>query len=173
MANEEGSMKTLRIRISILVLLALTSASLADAAATRVPPPGLLIAEKDRRELRSATDALAGEIAALRSSPMNGLLPDVEIFHKAVDWALRYDEFYRSNEVSLARSLLRQGMERARQLREGKPQWLTATGLVVRGYVSRIDSSVQPYGLIVPATFPQTQAKLAVLMCGCTGATTI
>src|SRR5205085_11464723 len=60
---------------------------------------------------------------------------------------------YRSNEVGLARTLLKQGIERAKQLRDGKPGWLFATGLVVRGYVSKIDGSIQPYGLVVPATF--------------------
>ena len=36
---------------------------------------------------------------------------------------------------------------------EGKAPWNTATGLVVRGYVSKIDGSVQPYGLVVPASY--------------------
>ena len=31
--------------------------------------------------------------------------------------------------------------------------WTTATGLVVRGYLSKIDGSVQPYGLVVPPTY--------------------
>src|SRR5262249_35427770 len=31
--------------------------------------------------------------------------------------------------------------------------WTTATGLVARGYVSKIDESVQPYGLVVPASY--------------------
>ena len=44
-------------------------------------------------------------------------------------------------------------MERAGQLREGQAPWNTATGLVVRGYVSKIDGSVQPYGLVVPASY--------------------
>jgi Prolyl oligopeptidase family len=44
-------------------------------------------------------------------------------------------------------------MERVQQLRDGKPGWTSATGLVVRGYVSKIDGSVQPYGLVVPASF--------------------
>src|SRR5688572_13717821 len=100
---------------------------------TRVPPPGIVIAEKDRAELRAGADALAREIDSLRSAKLRDLLPDVEIFHKAVDWALRYDEFYRSNEVGIARALLKDGMERAQQLREDKAPWLTATGLVVRG----------------------------------------
>src|SRR5207302_4963940 len=55
-------------------------------------------------------------------------------------------------EVEIARTLLSQGMRRAVQLRNGEAPWTTATGLVVRGYVSKIDGSVQPYGLIVPAS---------------------
>ena len=51
------------------------------------------------------------------------LLPDVEIFHKAVDWAARDGEFYRSNEVDVARGLLSQGMERAARLRAGDAPW--------------------------------------------------
>src|SRR5581483_1131443 len=31
--------------------------------------------------------------------------------------------------------------------------WTTATGLVVRGYISKIDQSVQPYGLVIPASY--------------------
>ena len=147
-----------------LAALGLT-ASVALAAApkpARVPPPGLAIAAKDRAELRAGADALAREIALVRSLPALSkpeLWPDVEVFYKAVDWALRYDEFYRSNEVAIARGLLKTGMERAQQWREGKPAWLTATGLVVRGYVSKIDGSVQPLGLVVPATFATDKTK--------------
>jgi predicted esterase len=146
----------------IFVAILFTSALLIEAAQpkpARVPPPGLAIAEKDRVALRAGADALAQEIESLRNSPRRELLPDVEIFYKAMDWALRYDEFYRSNEVGIARNLLKTGLERAQQLRDGRPAWLTATGLVVRGYVSKIDGSVQPYGLVVPATFATDQKK--------------
>ena len=88
------------------------------------------------------------------------LVPDAEIYHKAVHWALVYDEFFKTNEVKTARALLAQGMERAEQLRQGKAPWITATGLVARGYLSRIDGSVQPYGLVVPASYqPGTPHK--------------
>src|SRR6266536_3599677 len=129
-----------------------------------VPPPGIKISDSDRAELEKGTAELGREIQslqeALKSKPaLLALLPDVEIYHKAVDWALRFDEFYKSNEVQVARTLLQQGRERAGALREGKPSWATATGLVVRGYVSKIDGSVQPYGLVVPASYqaPATQ----------------
>ncbi len=134
------------------------------ARPTRVPPNGIPIAKSDRSELQSGVDAFGREIASLQRAladepDLLALLPDVQIFHRAVDWPLRYDEFYRSNEVSLARKLLEQGTERARQLREGRAPWLTATGLVVRGFVSRIDGSVQPYGLVVPSGFAADHDK--------------
>src|SRR5262245_14710877 len=124
----------------------------------RIPPPGVTISESDRAELTEGVARLGGELEVLRgelkSKPaLLELLPDAEIFHKAVDWALRYDEFYKTNEAQIARGLLRQGLERVQALRYGKAPWLGATGLVVRGYRSRIDDSVQPYGLVVPASF--------------------
>ena len=96
-------------------------------------------------------ESLRGELKSRRA--LVDLLPDVQIYHKAVDWALRYDEFYKSNEVQVARGLLQQGTERARALRGGWAPWTNATGLIVRGYVSKIDGSVQPYGLVVPASY--------------------
>jgi len=124
----------------------------------RIPPPGIAIAETDRAELSEGVARLGKEIEALRGElkgrpALLELLPDVQVFHKAVDWALRYDEFFKTNEVKAARTLLVLGMERAQSLRDGAAPWLTATGLVVRGYVSRIDDSVQPYGLVVPASY--------------------
>ena len=38
-------------------------------------------------------------------------------------------------------------------LASGQTPWTAATGLVVRGYVSKSDRSVQPYGLIVPPSY--------------------
>lgn len=143
----------------LLLAAALCSAPslLAAPASSRVPPPGIRISETHRAELQAGVNALANELALYRAGAaepaMIELLPDVQIFHKAVDWALRYDEFYRSNEVALARALLQQGRDRLAQLRAGQPAWLNATGLVVRGYTSRLDGSIQPYGLVVPSGF--------------------
>ena len=124
----------------------------------RVPPPGIKIPAADRAELEAGAAALGQNIQALRSElkskpALLELLPDVQIYHKAVHWALAYDEFFKSNEVKTARALLQQGMERAQLLGQGQSPWISATGLVVRGYLSRIDGSVQPYGLVVPASY--------------------
>jgi dienelactone hydrolase len=117
-----------------------------------IPPPGIAVSEGDRVELQTGLDALAREIHALRAAPTKraDLLPDVEILHKAVRYALEGGEFFKTNEVRSAKDLLKLGMERAAQLKSGTAPWLTSTGLVVRGYRSRVDGSVQPCGLVVP-----------------------
>ncbi len=128
-----------------------------NRAQKQFPPKGVEIPEKDRAELTAGAAELGKEIAALKSAKLKpefaALLPDVEVFHKAVDWALRYDEFYNVKEVATARTLLAEGMSRAKSLREGKAPWTTQTGPVVRGYRSRIDGSVQPFGVVVPKTW--------------------
>jgi pimeloyl-ACP methyl ester carboxylesterase len=126
-----------------------------------VPPPGIEIPTTDRQALEAGVEQLAKEIEEVRQSlqmkpALLELLPDVEVYHKAVDYALRYNEFYDAREVATARNLLKQGQERAAALRAGQAPWTTATGLVVRGYRSKIDGSVQPYGLVVPASYQPT-----------------
>ncbi len=129
----------------------------------QLPPPGVAIPDADRAELTTAVAELGKEIAALNLSKLGGgmdaLIPDVEVFHKAVDWALRYDEFYNVKEVATARTLLAEGKSRAAALKEGEAPWTTQTGLVVRGYRSKIDGSVQPFGVVVPATWKGTADK--------------
>jgi hypothetical protein len=149
----------------LLVLLLLPLAARADGPADnqtdkvrRIPPAGIDVPTAERDELQAGVKELGKEIDGLRSAlkgkpQLLDLLPDVQVYHKAVDWALRYNEFYKPAEFKTAHALLKEGMERAKQLHEGKAPWTTATGLVVRGYVSKIDGSVQPYGLVVPASY--------------------
>ena len=120
-----------------------------------IPPPGIEVPESIRKDLEVGTERLWERIAelgpALKKNPDRlELIPDVEIYHKAVDWALRYNQFYRKSEFKVAQDLLKQGEARAKQLLAGEAPWLTQTGLVVRGYRSTVDGSVQPYGLVVP-----------------------
>jgi hypothetical protein len=130
-----------------------------------VPPPGLTIPDADRVELEKGVSELGKQIESLQTDlsgkpALLDLLPDMQIYHKAVDWALRYNEFYRTNEIQTARQLLAEGMARVKALLDGRPQWVSDTGLVVRAYLSRIDGSVQPYGLVVPPSYhPDTAHK--------------
>src|SRR5213079_2628217 len=81
---------------------------------------------------------------------------DVLIYQEAVRYALQYNELFKADEIAKAKTLLAHGEERAAQLADGKSPWTTATGLVVRGYISKIDKSVQPYGLVMPASYSPT-----------------
>jgi acetyl esterase/lipase len=152
-------------------LVLICGAALADgpqdnlvAKVRPVPPLGIEVPPAEASRMESELAALGREIEELqeqiRSQPaIADLLPDVEIYHKAVRYALRYHEFYHSREFKTALALLQQGKERARALRQGQAPWTTATGLVVRGYVSKIDGSVQPYGLVVPASYQPGSAR--------------
>jgi Prolyl oligopeptidase family len=119
-------------------------------AAKQVPPPGIEVPATDRAELESGLSQLQKSIDGLKGNP---LLPDVMIYHKAVKFALDGGEFYKPGEIPQAKKLLAEGQARAQALASGKAPWTSATGLVVRAYISKIDGSVQPYGLVVPPSF--------------------
>ena len=121
-----------------------------------IPNPGIKLSVKDREELERGVKELDSKIQALkngRDRKTLALLADVEIFHKAVHDALEYEEFLRPADVAAARKLLEEGSSRADSLSKGEAPWTSATGLVVRAYVSKIDGSIQPYGLVIPESF--------------------
>ncbi|HEY2253670.1 MAG TPA: prolyl oligopeptidase family serine peptidase, partial [Planctomycetaceae bacterium] len=144
----------------VLILLCSTAFARADGPADnqadkvrRVPALGIELPDAEKQELSKQLDSLQAAIDDLtkKNDPRTAeLLPDVQIFQRAVHDALTYREFLNDKEPAVARELLKTGLERARQLAAGDAPWASQTGLVVRGYVSKIDKSVQPYGLVVP-----------------------
>ncbi|MGH7957065.1 MAG: prolyl oligopeptidase family serine peptidase, partial [Opitutaceae bacterium] len=163
----------------VLAALVLASSTFAQTTSSPTPPPkripipGITLTDSERGELTAGADALRAQINAARrelasDAKLLALLPDVEIFHKAVDWALRYDEFMAPKEIAYARTLLTKGRERLAQLRAKQAPWLNAAGLIVRGYRSKIDGSAQPYGLVVPETVLRatTETPLMVWLLG-------
>jgi hypothetical protein len=124
----------------------------------RMPPPGVPIPAEARAELTARVAELNRKLAAAaqeweKSLERARFLPDVEVFAKAVDWALRHDEYYDTKQAGWAREQLAEGERRLAALARDEKPWLAQIGPVVRGYRSRIDDSVQPFGLVVPASF--------------------
>lgn len=122
----------------------------------RIPKIGVVVPDADQAELKEGLAGLAQLIDQLRKSSdpqVKTLLPDVLIFHRAVDQALAYREFFDLKEIPAAKSLLALGKQRAEQLLAGKAPWTQQTGVVVRGYISKIDQTVQPYGLVIPVNY--------------------
>lgn len=141
-----------------LLVLPVMAAPAPTGEVKKIPPAGVALKDEDRKELQAGVDSLGKQIDAFRESlggkpVLLDLLPDVQIFHNAVRYALMYDEFFDAKQVVAARTLLKEGIDRANALRDGQSPWTKASGLVVRGYVSKIDGSVQPYGLVIPPSF--------------------
>ncbi len=146
----------------VLSLLALSTTARAKQetpeSVPRIPPVGVTVPEQDRLALEARIAELGQSIERLKSElkgkpALLDLLPDVQIYYNAARYALTCHEFFNVREIETAKVLLTQGLERASQLREGKTPWTSQTGPVARGYLSQIDRSVQPYGIIVPKSF--------------------
>ena len=153
-------------RITLFIAIFLSSTVLADgpadnnpATVRRIPNMGIEVPADRRARLEAGLDLLKASIDRLRHLDkevhprMGELLPDVEVYYKAVHDGLAYQEIFDPKEVDFAEQALLIGQKRADELGEGKASWTTASGLVVRGYISKIDGSVQPYGLVVPESY--------------------
>lgn len=141
----------------------LTSSVWADGPADNIPaqvrvipPEGIEVPAEDAAELSQGLerlDDLINKLKMRRDARTPQLLPDVEIFSRAIHEALKYREFYKPQDIAAAKQTLTEGLNRAEALLEGETPWLAQTGLVVRGYRSKIDQTVQPYGLEIPANY--------------------
>src|SRR5437879_4706503 len=81
-----------------------------------VPPPGIQVPTADHQQLAQGVDQLGKAIAELRAAlkskaTLLELLPDVQIYHNAVRYALTYNEFFNPKEIVIAKTLLDQGLE--------------------------------------------------------------
>jgi hypothetical protein len=93
-------------------------------------------------ELRAAAAALATNTEHR---------PDVTVYLTAVERALRLDEWLTKDAPKQAVAVLDAGLKRAAALKAENTPWRDVRGKsVVRGYVSRVDGTVQPYALTLP-----------------------
>ncbi len=94
---------------------------------------------------------------------------DAELFHKAVVWALRYEPALTASDVKLIHHAVERGSQRAEFLLAKQAPWEKKTGRLVRAYVSAVDDSVQPYGLVIPEDYdPKKPIRLDVVLHGST-----
>ena len=146
-------------KLTCLALLIFACAAVFSADAIKhIPPPGVPVPPADRTELEAGLKELSADIDSLRTDLQSKpalieQLADVEVYYSAVNTALKYNEILNVKEIPIAKNLLKHGLERAKELKAGNAPWNTATGLVPRGYISKIDGSVQPFGLVVPADY--------------------
>ena len=160
-------MSSLRFSLTVYLTLA-TSMIFADgpvdnqAASVRpVPPPGISIDSEVRTSLQQELLALKDQIGELRKSKsaiIQRYLPDVEVFARAVELALNEDGFFEARDVQSAKLVLREGHQRASELKSEKSPWTSTMDgkhQTVRGYRSKLDGTVQPYGVVGYTYFPK------------------
>ena len=124
-------------------------AALAPLANAEQPAPQV------RQQLVSGLKSLQDRVDALTQSASSDAasqkqLADVAVFAKALDWMLRHDEFSGKGYSEQAARVLEMGLKRAGELQADEPSWIRRAGVSIRGYVSKVDGSVQPYALTLP-----------------------
>jgi dienelactone hydrolase len=130
-----------------------------------LPDPAVL------KTIDERSNRLASAIAELRRNGVNdALLTDVEVCHKAAQWAVRNGELRKPEDGQRALAALDRGLLRASQQARGEAPWLNLAGFpVVRGYRSRLDGSVQPYAVTYPAEYgkdPRRRWRMDVVLHG-------
>ena len=78
---------------------------------------------------------------------------DAEVFLHVAEISDSLKSYTRKEQVASVLRGLEVGLQRCELLKAGRKPWLTAPGRSLRGYISRIDGSVQPYGVVLPATY--------------------
>jgi pimeloyl-ACP methyl ester carboxylesterase len=131
-------------------------------------PPPIQPKPEELAQIREKTEqieALAADLKSRHADPV--WLNDVEVYAKAGRMLLEFPELFGTqNAIDHSFLVLDQGVERARQLQSGKPQW-DAGQRRIEAYRSEIDGSVQPYGVTLPANYdPAKPARLYVWLHG-------
>ncbi|HVX62021.1 MAG TPA: hypothetical protein VHC19_15495, partial [Pirellulales bacterium] len=129
------------------------------------------LTEKEAEEIQQQLTVLDQKLSALRKETEQAdeprrrdLIADAEIFSKGVAWALRYETKLSAADIALIKKSLDRGQQRADALARGGAEWTGAPGRMACGYVSAVDGSTQPFGLVVPAGYdPQHPIRLDVV----------
>jgi hypothetical protein len=120
----------------------------------------------EREQITAKLGQLTRAIEELRAKHVDDTrIADIEIYQKAATWVLRFEEeFFTPAYVPNTLKALDHGLARAA---DAAFSWESRKGRIVRAYRSKVDGSVQPYGLIVPESYDGSRAvRLDVVLHG-------
>jgi hypothetical protein len=160
--------------LAAAVLAMAVSPSPAFAAKPDAAPVRLTKAE--RSAFLAELQPLQDRLTALRKAP--NMSPDrwadAQIFLKGVVWALDFGPVADARSRGLVKFGLKRARERIDALAAGRQPWTERFGRSVRGFISAVDGSAQPYCVIVPKEYDPTKPmRLHVVLHGSTPATGI
>jgi dienelactone hydrolase len=124
------------------------------------------------KAIAAKKEKLESTVALLRKQLLRDPgLAEVDIFIKAATWIVRHNEFYQPNYGEWTLEMLDRGLLRASQLQSGQMgPWLQQSGVeILRAYRSRVDGSVQPYAVTLPADYgknPKKKYRLDIVLHG-------
>ena len=126
--------------------------SAATAQQNYDPPKAQKPDEATLKQIADKTATLRKVIAELREQKIaDHVLIEVEIYLKAAENIVRFDEWYTAASGKWALTTLDQGLERARQASGGTAVWQNVRGQwIVRAYRSSVDGSIQPFAVMLP-----------------------
>jgi pimeloyl-ACP methyl ester carboxylesterase len=159
--------------MGLTVFLAIACPLCESAVGAEPPTEDLSGARKNVSRLVSGFERTLAEMRAgksPRSAPHRDLSADVEVFIKGARWGLQSDSDGRPTELSLIERAVARAVERMPALYlSDPPPWAAKRGRLVRGYVSYVDGSVQPYGLVIPRNYDAARPiRLDVVLHGST-----
>ncbi|KAB2660155.1 MAG: prolyl oligopeptidase family serine peptidase [Verrucomicrobia bacterium] len=127
-------------------------------------PAGLAAADRDA--VREGLGRLRAGIGRLdRATPDQRAA--AELFAKGIVWALRFETNLAAGDVALLKRSMNRGLQRAEALAADRTPWTVKKGRVLLGFVSAVDGSTQPYGLVVPRGYDGTKPmRLDVVLHG-------
>lgn len=135
--------------VCVRTLLSFTVVAVSTGNASDVDPAIVESLQTALADLQSDVDSLRLR-PEVRTRDGRAAFADVAIFTKSVKWMLHHHEFPKPGYAKQAAMAIAVGKSRARELDAGMPGWLLKSGTTIRGYVSRVDGSVQPYALTLP-----------------------
>lgn len=158
-----ASIRLTLVAVTFSVLVALG----AGPANAQTPAAGPLSAEQRKVLSDAAASMLRGPEKTRRDDMRD--VADGSIFVKGLTWALKYDQEFTPADITLMEKAVVRGKQRLEGSRNSKRPWDDRKGKLALGYVSDVDGSVQPYGVIVPRSYdPKKSARLDVVLHGST-----
>ncbi|MEL7265502.1 MAG: hypothetical protein AAFP69_11950, partial [Planctomycetota bacterium] len=127
-----------------------------------LPPEGKKITAQQRQDLQKQLEEIDKLLSSSSVKSSDAALPQVRVLTRAVRLALQQNHFYKKNDVGNAGQLLELASQRARRWQAGdtalRLMGIADTNtaqrtLAVGGFVSKLDGSVQPFGLVLPPNF--------------------
>ena len=113
----------------------------------RLPPPGIKIPADVKKKLQKRLKEIEAALDQIDYSDGWQTANDPYVYTKAVRYALENNEFYSTADFKIAEKLLNTAARLEQKNR----------GLLVCGYRSKLDGSVQPYGLEIPEKLDLTK----------------